>query len=102
MTTPDDVSELTTIIVDFEKAARKLSKRGPFLIGQIIGRGDAQSIGAIRQLQLQALTTSVGSNALVAGLDLHKQLADDAKSVGIDIGPPPSSDGDAIARSSGR
>lgn len=102
MTTADDVSELKTILENAEKATRKLSKRGPHLIGQIIARGDADSLGALNQMELQALTASVGSKTLLDIIALHKRLTADAQSLGIDVGAPPTGDDDIVIYSSGR
>ena len=102
MTTANDVTELRALFDDAEKSLRKLSRRGGSLVRQIIARGDANSLGALTQIELQALMSAVPYSALVDIVRLHQTVTQRAQELGIDVGPPPAGDDDITVNSSGR
>lgn len=102
MTTAADVAELKELFEDTERSLRKLGRRGGALVRQIIARGDAEALGALTQVELQALMAAVPNASLVDIVRLHQTLTQHAASVGIDVGPPPPSDDDIVVYSSGR
>lgn len=102
MTTAANVAEIKDLFEKAERALRRLGNRGGNLVRQIIARGDAQGIGALTQVELQALMSSVPNAALVDVVRLHKLLTEYAVAQGIDVGPPPPSDDDIVVYSSGR
>lgn len=102
MTTAADVTEIKDLFEKAERSLRKLGTRGSFLVRQIIARGDAQGLGALTQIELQALMASVPNAALVDIVRLHQTLTQNAAALGIDVGSPPASDDDIVVFSSGR
>lgn len=102
MTTENDVTELRALFEASERSLRKLGKRGSVLVHQIIARGDADALGALTQIELQALMSAVPNTALVDIVHLHQTLTQRAQEIGIDAGPPPTGDDDIVIYSSGR
>lgn len=101
-TTPELLAEAQDLLGKSERALARLSRRLPAIVKGIIKNGDAQALGALRQMELQALAHSEPGAAYLAIVELHQILFAASTDAGLEGGAPPAGDDDVVIFSSGR
>ena len=102
-TTPELVAELATVFAETEASSRKLARVAAKVVKGVIANGDAASLGALGQLQLQHKTKMITNQIAYDIVTFHKHLIETAALAGIpDELPPPSGDDDIVVYSTGR
>jgi len=105
-----DMSEPTNELLDeaqmllgkAERSLARLSRRLPIIIKGVIANGDATALGALRQMELQALAHSEPGLAYLTIARLHQTLFAASSDAGLEGGPAPDGDDDIVIQSSGR
>ena len=88
----------------FSKAERplaRLSRRLPAIVRGIIANGDAATLGALKQMELQALAHQAPGSAYLTIVQAHQALYAASEAAGLES-PPPAGDDDIVIFSSGR
>lgn len=101
-TTAELLAEAQDLLGKSERALARLSRRLPNIVKGIIKNGDAQALGALRQMELQALSHSESGSAYLAIARLHQALYAASSDAGLEGGAPPAGDDDVVIFSSGR
>lgn len=96
------LSEAEVLLAKAERALARLARRLPIIVKGIIANGDAQTLGALRQMELQALSYQAPGDAYLTTVRLHQTLFAASEASGLEGGPAPSGDDDIVIQSSGR
>lgn len=88
----------------FSKAERplaRLARRLPAIVRGVIANGDAEALGALKQMELQALAYQAPGAAYLTIVQAHQALYAASETSGLES-PPPAGDDDIVIFSSGR
>jgi hypothetical protein len=101
-TTAELLAEAQDLLGKAERSLARLSRRLPSIVKGVIKNGDAQSLGALRQIELQALAHSETGRAYLIIVQLHQALYAASSDAGLEAAAPPAGDDDVVIFSSGR
>lgn len=96
------LTEAQQLLGKAERSLARLSRRLPAIVKGIIANGDAAAIGALRQMELQALAHRAPGDAYLTVVRLHQTLFTASTDAGLEGGPAPDGDDDIVIQSSGR
>lgn len=99
--TPELLNEAQELFSKAERALARLAKRLPVVVKGVIANGDAESLGALKQMELQALAHHAPGSAYLTIVQAHQALYAASAAAGLES-PPPAGDDDIVIFSSGR
>lgn len=100
-TTQDNLNEAQELFAKAERALARLSRRLPVIVKDIIASGDASSLGALKQMEMQALSYQAPGSAYLTIVQAHQALYAAEVESGLSSAPPVGDD-DVVIFSSGR
>jgi len=101
-TSAELLEEAQLLLGKAERSLARLSRRLPAIVRGIIANGDATSLGALRQMELQAMSHADPGTAYLTIVQLHQALYAASADAGLEGGAPPDDDEDITIQSSGR